>query len=99
MVITKDGQPWGVATIDVTLGFFNQLAKQMNDAISGRVLIVEADGKIVGDAAQVGKTASLKKLADLGDDPMAQTVQKALSTFRPARKPSRSMIRTAIRIP
>nr|WP_249328099.1 methyl-accepting chemotaxis protein [Cronobacter sakazakii] len=86
MVITKDGQPWGVATIDVTLGFFNQLAKQMNDAISGRVLIVEADGKIVGDAAQVGKTASLKKLADLGDDPMAQTVQKALSTFRPGEK-------------
>ncbi|EOC0418640.1 HAMP domain-containing protein [Cronobacter malonaticus] len=86
MVITKDGQPWGVATIDVTLGFFNQLAKQMNDAISGRVLIVEADGKIVGDAGQVGKTASLKKLADLGDDPMAQTVQKALATFRPGEK-------------
>ena len=50
------------------------------------MLIVEADGKIVGDASQVGKTASLKKLADLGGDPMAQTVQNALSRFRAGEK-------------
>ena len=65
MSIVKDGQPWGVATIDVTLGFFNQLAKQMDEAIHGRVLIVEADGKIVGNADQIGKAASLTNVAQL----------------------------------
>ncbi|MDU6925317.1 methyl-accepting chemotaxis protein [Franconibacter helveticus] len=80
MAITKAGEPWGVATIDVTLGFFNQLAKQMDEAIQGRVLIVEADGKIVGNADQIGKTASLKNLSAMGDDPMAQAVKGMLTS-------------------
>ncbi len=28
MPIYRDGQLWGVATLDVTLGFFNQLARK-----------------------------------------------------------------------
>ena len=83
MVIMKEGAPWGVATIDVTLGFFNQLAKQMNEAIKGRVLIVEADGKVVGNADQLGKAASLKNLADMSNSPMAQTVKTMLSGYQP----------------
>lgn len=82
MAITKDGAPWGVATIDVTLGFFNQLAKQMDEAIQGRVLIVEADGKIVGNADQIGKTASLKNLSEMGANPMAQTVKAMLNGYQ-----------------
>ena len=82
MAITKDGAPWGVATIDVTLGFFNQLAKQMDEAIQGRVLIVEADGKIVGNADQLGKTASLKNLSEMGENPMAQTVKAMLNGYQ-----------------
>ncbi|GGD08594.1 methyl-accepting chemotaxis protein [Franconibacter daqui] len=82
MAITKDGEPWGVATIDVTLGFFNQLAKQMDEAIQGRVLIVEADGKIVGNADQIGKTASLKNLSEMGANPMAQTVKAMLNGYQ-----------------
>ncbi|XES85293.1 methyl-accepting chemotaxis protein [Franconibacter pulveris] len=82
MAITKDGEPWGVATIDITLGFFNQLAKQMDEAIQGRVLIVEADGKIVGNADQIGKTASLKNLSEMGANPMAQTVKAMLNGYQ-----------------
>lgn len=82
MAIAKDGQPWGVATIDVTLGFFNQLALQMGEAIQGQVLIIEADGKVVGNAEQIGKTASLKNLSDMsGSLPMAKAVQEILPGF------------------
>lgn len=81
MAIGKDGQPWGVATIDVTLGFFNQLAQQMGEGIGGKVLIIEADGKIVGNADQIGKAASLKNLADMGDLPMAKAVQEILPGY------------------
>lgn len=82
MAIAKDGQPWGVATIDVTLGFFNQLAQQMGEAIQGQVLIIEADGKVVGNAEQIGKTASLKNLSDMsGSLPMAKAVQEILPGF------------------
>ncbi|NIF30684.1 HAMP domain-containing protein [Enterobacter sp. Cy-643] len=82
MAITKEGQPWGVATIDVTLGFFNQLAKQMSEAVKGQVLIIEADGKVVGNADQIGKTAGLKNLSELsGSLPMAKAVQAMLPGF------------------
>lgn len=82
MAITREGEPWGVATIDVTLGFFNQLAKQMDEAIQGRVLIVEADGKIVGNADQLGKAAGLKNLADMSESPMAQAVKGMLAGYQ-----------------
>ncbi|MDU5782467.1 MAG: methyl-accepting chemotaxis protein [Pantoea sp.] len=65
MAIYRDGTVWGVATIDVTLGFFNHLAKEMGDAIQGRVLIVEPDGKVVGNAALVDGTPKLENLTDL----------------------------------
>ena len=65
MAIYRNGNAWGVATIDVTLGFFNQLAKQMGDAIQGRVLIVEADGKVVGNGALSEGTPKLENLSDL----------------------------------
>ena len=82
MTINKDGQPWGVATIDVTLGFFNQLAKQMDEAIQGRVLIVEADGKIVGNADQLGKAASLDNVAQM-NTPMAAALSGLLKGYDP----------------
>ena len=64
MAIYRNGTVWGVSTIDVTLGFFNQLARQMGEAIHGRVLIVEADGKVVGNAALLEGTPKLENLAD-----------------------------------
>ncbi len=78
MAIYRDGTAWGVATIDVTLGFFNQLAKQMGEAIKGRVLIVEADGKVVGNAALVDGAPKLENLADT-QLPMASALKGLLA--------------------
>ncbi|HDS1238948.1 methyl-accepting chemotaxis protein [Pluralibacter gergoviae] len=62
MPIIKDGKPWGVATIDVTLGFFNQLAHKMSRAVEGTVMIVEKDGKIIGNGSRVQEEAPLTNL-------------------------------------
>lgn len=78
MAIYRNGTPWGVATIDVTLGFFNQLAKQMAEAIQGQVLIVEADGKVVGNAALVDGTPKLDNLSEL-NLPMAAPLKALLA--------------------
>lgn len=65
MTIWKEGKAWGVATIDVTLGFFNQLAKEMGKAVEGTVLIVETDGKIVGNGAPTQGNTALMNVRDL----------------------------------
>ncbi|UQY45459.1 methyl-accepting chemotaxis protein [Erwinia sp. PK3-005] len=78
MAIYRNGAVWGVATIDVTLGFFNHLAKEMGAAISGRVLIVEADGKVVGNAALVNGTPKLQYLNEL-NLPMAAPLKALLA--------------------
>jgi len=78
MAIYRNGSAWGVATIDVTLGFFNQLAKQMGEAIHGNVLIVEADGKVVGNGALVNAAPKLENLADV-QMPMAAPLKALLS--------------------
>ncbi|BAN95677.1 methyl-accepting chemotaxis sensory transducer [Plautia stali symbiont] len=78
MAIYRNGIVWGVSTIDVTLGFFNQLAQQMGEAIHGRVLIVEADGKVVGNAALLEGTPKLENLADT-QLPMAAALKGLLA--------------------
>ncbi|ERM11769.1 methyl-accepting chemotaxis protein [Pantoea ananatis 15320] len=79
MAIYRDGTVWGVSTIDVTLGFFNQLAKKMGEAIHGDVLIVESDGKVVGNAALVNGTPKLENLSDL-QNPMAAPLKAMLAS-------------------
>lgn len=64
MAIMKDGAPFGVSTIDVTLGFFNQLVAEEQD--QGEVMIVEPDGKILGNQARIGGEIVLKNVADPG---------------------------------
>ncbi|MCW2473963.1 methyl-accepting chemotaxis protein [Candidatus Symbiopectobacterium sp. NZEC151] len=78
MAISRDGKPWGVATIDVTLGFFNKLAKEMSAAVEGKVLIVEADGKVVGNGQPEQGSAALLNLKDL-KTPAASPLQALLS--------------------
>ncbi|MDU4092861.1 MAG: methyl-accepting chemotaxis protein [Pantoea sp.] len=78
MTIYRNGSAWGVATIDVTLGFFNHLAQEMGAAIQGRVLIVEADGKVVGNAALVEGTPKLQYLNEL-NLPMAVPLKALLA--------------------
>ncbi|MFT8211435.1 MAG: methyl-accepting chemotaxis protein [Symbiopectobacterium sp.] len=80
MAITREGKPWGVATIDVTLGFFNKLANEMSTAVEGNVLIVEADGKVVGNGQpDQGKAAllNLKDLNTLASSPLQALLLRA----------------------
>uniref|UniRef100_UPI00289942B3 methyl-accepting chemotaxis protein n=2 Tax=Pantoea sp. TaxID=69393 RepID=UPI00289942B3 len=79
MAIWRNGNLWGVATIDVTLGFFNHLAQQMGAAIHGRVLIVEADGTVVGNAALTQGAPKLESLGDL-NLPMAAPLKALLAS-------------------
>ena len=65
MPIYRDGQLWGVATLDVTLGFFNQLARKMAEPLEGGVLIVEASGKIVAYSRAMDNTPALKNISEI----------------------------------
>lgn len=80
MAIQRDGALWGVSTIDVTLGFFNRLAQEMGKAINGTVLIVEADGKVVGSATQQVGEAKLLQLSEL-KMPMAAPLMQLLKNI------------------
>lgn len=81
MTIYKDGTPWGVSTIDLTLGFFNRLVAEKQDEIGGEVMIVEADGKILSNQPQLGSDMVLRNVSELASQsPFIATVQKALTS-------------------
>ncbi|GAA3918403.1 methyl-accepting chemotaxis protein [Litoribacillus peritrichatus] len=65
MGIYKNGQLWGVSTIDVTLGFFNDLAQKMETELQGQVLIVEPDGKILNNSKTIEKDLILSNLSKI----------------------------------
>lgn len=81
MTIYRDGTPWGVSTIDLTLGFFNRLVAEKQDEIGGEVMIVEADGKILSNQPQLGSDMVLRNVSELASQsPFIATVQKALTS-------------------
>ncbi|QDW35349.1 HAMP domain-containing protein [Yersinia sp. KBS0713] len=83
MAIYKGNEAYGVSTIDVTLGFFNRLVKEMEQKVNGTILIVEADGKIVGSSALADGKAELKNLSDFAASlPMAAETQRLLPQMR-----------------
>lgn len=83
MAIYKGNEAYGVSTIDVTLGFFNRLVKEMEQKVNGTILIVEADGKIVGSSALADGKAELKNLSDFaGSLPMAAETQRLLPQMK-----------------
>lgn len=85
MTIYKDGTPWGVSTIDLTLGFFNRLVAEKQDEIGGEVMIVEADGKILSNQPQLGSDMVLRNVSELASQsPFIATVQKALTSPKQA---------------
>ncbi|PKH04693.1 methyl-accepting chemotaxis protein [Moritella sp. Urea-trap-13] len=65
MGIYKDGRLYGAATIDVTLGFFNQLAKDLEQEFGGYILVVEQDGKILNNTSATSGELLLKTTASL----------------------------------
>ena len=79
MVIQRDGVPYGVSTIDVTLGFFNDLVARKEKDIGGEMLIVEADGKIISNSTHINSPVVLKNISDLaGSSAFAAQVKTAL---------------------
>lgn len=80
MGIYKSGQLWGVSTIDVTLGFFNELAQTMESELQGKILIVEEDGKILNNSSGIDKKIILKTLESIeGTSIFAKKVSQYLN--------------------
>ncbi|TNI62088.1 methyl-accepting chemotaxis protein [Aeromonas media] len=74
MGIYKDGALYGVSTIDVTLGFFNDLVARKEQEIGGQVMIIEADGKILSKNARLGGDVVLGNLSAHADYPFAGAI-------------------------
>ncbi|MBP1124391.1 methyl-accepting chemotaxis protein [Pseudomonas sp. PvP025] len=80
MAIQRDGAAYGVSTIDVTLGFFNDLVAAKEKDIGGQMLIVEGDGKIISNSTRFSSPVVLKNISELtGTSAFATQVSKALS--------------------
>ncbi|MGL5287426.1 MAG: methyl-accepting chemotaxis protein, partial [Aeromonas sp.] len=82
MGIYKNGQLYGVSTIDVTLGFFNDLVAKKEREIGGQVLIVEADGKILSRNSTLTGDVVLGNLSEHRDDPFASALLPLLGQAR-----------------
>ncbi|MDO9345515.1 MAG: methyl-accepting chemotaxis protein [Pseudomonas sp.] len=81
MAISKDGAPYGVATVDITLGFFNELVAQKERDLHAELMIVENDGKILSNQPEIPGNNVLKNLSDLaGSYPFTATVLSMLKT-------------------
>ncbi|MGL6411946.1 methyl-accepting chemotaxis protein [Aeromonas veronii] len=78
MGIYRDGSLYGVSTIDVTLGFFNDLVAKKEQEIGGQVMIVEADGKILSKNGRLSGDVVLGNLSSHGDYPFASAIASLL---------------------
>lgn len=79
MAISKDGAAFGVSTIDVTLGFFNELVERKEREIHALLMIVESDGKVLSNQPEIPGNNVLKNVSDLASQyPFAAAVQEAL---------------------
>ena len=66
MGIYKNGRLYGAATIDVTLGFFTKLAKELEQEFNGYILVVESEnGKIVNNSSAIADELLLKTTTSL----------------------------------
>ncbi|WP_213875110.1 methyl-accepting chemotaxis protein [Pseudomonas sp. dw_358] len=80
MSILKNGAPYGVSTIDVTLGFFNDLVARKEKDLSAEMLIVEGDGKIISNTTHINSPIVLKNISELaGSVPFAAQLQAAMA--------------------
>ncbi|NKF27984.1 methyl-accepting chemotaxis protein [Pseudomonas sp. BGM005] len=79
MAIQKNGSAWGVSTIDVTLGFFNDLVARKEKDLNAEMLIVEADGKIISNSSRISGPIVLKNISELaGGSTFASQVKAGL---------------------
>ncbi|MDQ1885688.1 methyl-accepting chemotaxis protein [Aeromonas salmonicida] len=78
MGIYRNGALFGVSTIDVTLGFFNDLVARKEQEIGGQVMIIEADGKILSKNARLNGDVVLGNLSAHADYPFAGAIASLL---------------------
>ncbi|MBU2709642.1 methyl-accepting chemotaxis protein [Zooshikella harenae] len=64
MGIYKGSSLYGVATIDVTLGFFNNLVARSEKRIGGHIVILEQDGTLVSNTSAISNDIVLTKVQD-----------------------------------
>ena len=80
MAIERNGAPYGVSTIDVTLGFFNELIARKEKDLGAEMLIVEADGKVISNSSHINSPIVLKNINDLASSsPFAAQVKAGLN--------------------
>ncbi|MGE6136085.1 methyl-accepting chemotaxis protein [Aeromonas salmonicida] len=82
MGIYRNGTLFGVSTIDVTLGFFNDLVTRKEQEIGGQVMIIEADGKILSKNARLNGDVVLGNLSAHADYPFAGAIASLLGQSR-----------------
>ena len=82
MGIYRNGALFGVSTIDVTLGFFNDQVARKEQEIGGQVMIVEADGKILSKNARLNGDVVLGNLSAHADYPFAGAIASLLGQSR-----------------
>ncbi|MFQ2276762.1 methyl-accepting chemotaxis protein [Aeromonas hydrophila] len=82
MGIYRNGTLYGVSTIDVTLGFFNDLVASKEQEIGGQVMIVEADGKILSRNTRLNGDVVLSNLSAHADYPFASAIAGLLGQAR-----------------
>ncbi|NUT87207.1 methyl-accepting chemotaxis protein [Pseudomonas corrugata] len=80
MAIQRNGVPYGVSTIDVTLGFFNDLVARKEADLNAEMLIVEGDGKIISNSSRISGPIVLKNVSELAAaSPFAAQVKAGLA--------------------
>ncbi|HGY5295535.1 TPA: methyl-accepting chemotaxis protein [Aeromonas salmonicida] len=82
MRIYSNGALFGVSTIDVTLGFFNDLVARKEQEIGGQVMIIEADGKILSKNARLNGDVVLGNLSAHADYPFAGAIASLIGQSR-----------------
>ena len=82
MGIYRNGALFGVSTIDVTLGFFNDLVARKEQEIGGQVMIIEADGKILSKNTRLNGDVVLGNLSAHADYPFAGAIASLLGQSR-----------------
>ncbi|WP_413283636.1 methyl-accepting chemotaxis protein [Vibrio sp. MA40-2] len=80
MGIYQGSSLYGVSTVDVTLGFFNDLVADKERELNAEILIVEADGKILSTNKVLSNDNVI--LTELSEQsyPLATTLNEALKT-------------------
>ncbi|RMU46617.1 Methyl-accepting chemotaxis protein [Pseudomonas savastanoi pv. nerii] len=69
-----------MSTIDVTLGFFNKLVEAKEQEVHGRIMIIEADGKILSNVPGSSDKIVLRNVSELAaQSPFINGIKSALA--------------------